>query len=97
MEQAQRLQRIPPYPFREIAALKQKMIDEGNEPIDFGIGDPDMPTPQFVIDALCEAANDPETHPYDESGFGTEGFKGAIADFAKRRFGIDVATDGEIQ
>ncbi len=97
MEQAQRLQRIPPYPFREIAALKQKMIDEGNEPIDFGIGDPDMPTPQFVIDALCEAANDPETHPYDESGFGTERYKSAIADFAKRRFGIDVDTDGEIQ
>lgn len=97
MEQAQRLQRIPPYPFREIAALKAKMIDEGNEPIDFGIGDPDMPTPQFVIDALCEAANDPETHPYDESGFGTDRYKGAIADFAKRRFGIDVDTEGEIQ
>jgi len=97
MEQAQRLQRIPPYPFREIAALKARMIDEGREPIDFGIGDPDMPTPQFVIDALCEAANDPETHPYDESGFGTEGYKQAIADFAKRRFGIDVDPDGEIQ
>ncbi|MGI5818277.1 MAG: LL-diaminopimelate aminotransferase [Armatimonadota bacterium] len=97
MEQAQRLQRIPPYPFREIAALKAKMIEEGNEPIDFGIGDPDMPTPQFVIDALCEAANDPETHPYDETGFGTERYKSAIADFGKRRFGIDVDTDGEIQ
>ncbi|MFW5867638.1 MAG: LL-diaminopimelate aminotransferase [Armatimonadota bacterium] len=97
MEQAQRLQRIPPYPFREIAALKAKMIDEGNEPIDFGIGDPDMPTPQFVIDALCEAANDPATHPYDESGFGTDRFKDSIADFAKRRFGIDVDTEGEIQ
>ncbi len=97
MEQAQRLQRIPPYPFREIAMLKAKMIEEGNEPIDFGIGDPDMPTPQFVIDALCEAANDPETHPYDESGFGIEEFKGAVAEFAKKRYGIEVATDGEIQ
>lgn len=97
MEQAQRLQRIPPYPFREIAMLKAKMIEEGNEPIDFGIGDPDMPTPQFVIDALCEAANDPETHPYDESGFGTEEFKSSIADFAKRRYGIEVDTAGEIQ
>ncbi|MEA3403470.1 MAG: aminotransferase class I/II-fold pyridoxal phosphate-dependent enzyme [Armatimonadota bacterium] len=97
MEQAQRLQRIPPYPFREVAALKTKMIEEGNEPIDFGIGDPDMPTPQFVIDALCEAAHDPETHPYDESGFGTEGYKRAIADFVSRRFGVEVSTDGEIQ
>ena len=97
MENAQRLQRIPPYPFREIAMLKAKMISEGNEPIDFGIGDPDMPTPQFVIDALCEAANDPATHPYDESGFGIDRFKQAIADFSKRRFGIEVDTEGEIQ
>jgi LL-diaminopimelate aminotransferase len=97
MEQAQRLQRIPPYPFREIAALKAKMIADGKEPIDFGIGDPDMPTPQFVIDALCEAANDPETHPYDETGFGTDRYKDAIAEFAKRRFGITVDPSGEIQ
>ncbi len=97
MEQAQRLQRIPPYPFREIAALKAKMIAEGNEPIDFGIGDPDQPTPDFVIEALCEAAHDPSTHPYDESGFGIPEYKEAIAQFAKRRFGIDVDPDGEIQ
>lgn len=97
MEQAQRLQRIPPYPFREIAALKTQMIAEGREPLDFGIGDPDVPTPQFVIDALCAAANDAETHPYDESGFGTEEYKRSIADFAKRRFGIEVDPAGEIQ
>ncbi len=97
MELAQRLQRIPPYPFREIAALKSKMIAEGKEPIDFGIGDPDMPTPGFVIDALYEAANDPETHPYDESGFGIPEYKEAVASFAKRRFGVDVDPDGEIQ
>lgn len=97
MEQSQRLQRIPPYPFREIAALKTQMIAEGSEPIDFGIGDPDVPTPQFVIDALCAAANDAETHPYDESGFGTEEYKRSIADFAKRRFGIEVDPAGEIQ
>ena len=97
MEQAQRLQRIPPYPFREIAALKTRMIAEGNEPIDFGIGDPDQPTPDFVIDALCEAAHDPATHPYDESGFGIPEFKQAISDFASRRFGIDIDPDGEVQ
>ena len=97
MDQAQRLQRIPPYPFREIAALKAQMIAEGREPIDFGIGDPDMPTPQFVIDALCAAAHDPETHPYDESGFGTPEYKAAIADFARRRFGVEVSPEGEVQ
>ena len=71
---AQRLQRIPPYPFREIAQIKAKMLAEGNEPIDFGIGDPDMPTPDYVIEALYEGAKDPATHPYDESGFGTPEF-----------------------
>ncbi|MDI9585380.1 MAG: LL-diaminopimelate aminotransferase [Acidobacteriota bacterium] len=97
MELAQRLQRIPPYPFRAIAELKSRMISEGKEPIDFGIGDPDLPTPQFVVDALYEAAKDPSTHPYDETGYGTPEYKDAIARFAKRRFGIDVSPDGEIQ
>jgi len=94
---AQRLQRIPPYPFREIAMLKAKMIEEGTEPIDLGIGDPDMPTPDFIIEALCQAAHDPDTHPYDESGFGIPEYKQAIADFVQHRFGIDIDPDGEVQ
>jgi LL-diaminopimelate aminotransferase len=97
VELAQRLQRIPPYPFRAIAALKAQMIAEGKEPIDFGIGDPDMPTPDFVIDALYEAAKDPATHPYDETGFGIPEFKDAVARFAQRRFGVEVSARNEIQ
>lgn len=97
MEVAQRLQRIPPYPFREIAAIKRAMAEEGIVPIDFGIGDPDMPTPSFVIEALYEAAQDPETHPYDESGYGIPEFKQAVADFGKRRFGVEVSSDDEVQ
>ena len=98
VQQAQRLQRIPPYPFREINKLKSEMIAAGQEPIDFGIGDPDMPTPDFIIEALAEAARDPETHPYDETGFGIPEYKQAIADFSKRRFGVTVEPEGkEIQ
>lgn len=97
LDRAQRLQRIPPYPFREIAQLKAKMVEEGNEPIDFGIGDPDMPTPEYVIEALCEAAHDPSTHQYDETGYGLPEFKGAISDFMDKRFGVDVDPDGEVQ
>ncbi len=93
--QAQRLQRIPPYPFREINELKSKMIAAGKEPIDFGIGDPDMPTPEFIIEALSAAARDPETHPYDETGFGIPEYKQAIAAFAKRRFGVTVEPEGK--
>lgn len=97
MELAQRLQRIPPYPFRQIAQIKAQMIAEGREPFDFGIGDPDMPTPRFIIDALYEAAQDPSTHPYDETGFGIPEYKEAIARFAERRFGVEVSPEGEIQ
>lgn len=97
MEIAQRLQRIPPYPFREIAALKREMQAQGIEPIDFGIGDPDLPTPDFIIEALYEAAQDPATHPYDESGFGLPEYREAIADFAKRRFHLEINPEDEIQ
>jgi len=95
---AQRLQRIPPYPFREINELKTKMIAAGVEPIDFGIGDPDMPTPAFIVEALAEAARDPQTHCYDETGYGLPEYKAAIADFVKRRFGVEMDPEGhEIQ
>lgn len=94
---AQRLQRIPPYPFREVAMLKKQLVAEGKHIYDFGIGDPDMPTPRFVIDALYEAAQDPTTHQYDESGYGIPEYKQAIAEFVKDRFGVDVDPDGEIQ
>ncbi len=97
MEVAQRLQQIPPYPFREIAMLKARMLAEGKQILDFGIGDPDMPTPDFVIEALCEAAKDPSTHQYDESGYGIPEYKQAVADFVAQRFGIEVNPDGEIQ
>lgn len=97
MEVAQRLQRIPPYPFREIAQLKATMLAEGKQMLDFGIGDPDLPTPDFVIEALYEAAQDPVTHQYDESGYGIPEYKEAIADFAAKRYGIEVSPDGEIQ
>ncbi len=97
MELAERLQRIPPYPFREIARTKSQMLAEGRPIIDFGIGDPDMPTPDFVIEALYQAAQDPATHQYDESGYGIPEFKQAISDFAATRYGMEIDPNGEIQ
>ena len=97
MEVAQRLQQIPPYPFREIAMLKARMLAEGKQILDFGIGDPDMPTPDFVIEALCEAGGDPSTHQYDESGYGIPEYKQAVADFVAQRYEVEVNPDGEIQ
>ncbi len=58
------LKSLPPYLFVEIDKAKRKARAEGRDVIDFGIGDPDQPTPDYVIDALCRAARDPANHRY---------------------------------
>ena len=70
VQRAKRLDLIPPYLFGEIARQKKAALAEGRDLIDLGIGDPDQPTPPQIIDALYEAAKDPETHRYDESNAG---------------------------
>ena len=97
MEVAQRLQRIPPYPFLELARLKDDALARGVDLIDFGIGDPDMPTPGHIVEALAEAARDPATHVYDESGYGTIDFRRSVAHFMQARFGAEVDPYKEIQ
>lgn len=94
---ADRLSAIPPYLFGEIAKAKAKAIAEGKDLIDFGIGDPDQPTPRPVVDALCEAVNDPTTHRYDESEYGWPLLASTAAEWCHRRFGIDIdPAKGEI-
>lgn len=85
---ADRLSRIPPYLFGEIARLKAQAIAEGKDLIDFGIGDPDQPTPAPIIEMLAEAAKCPECHRYDESDYGWPEFIEAAARWFKRRFGV---------
>ena len=94
---AGRLDSIPPYLFGEISRLKAKAISEGADLIDFGIGDPDQPTPQPIIDKLAEAANNPATHRYDETDYGWPVFTNAVAAWYKKRFGVDLDTSkGEV-
>ncbi|MCE5322299.1 LL-diaminopimelate aminotransferase [bacterium] len=95
MERAKRLDLIPPYLFGEISRLKAKAIAEGKDLVDLGIGDPDQPTPQGVIDRLCEAANDPETHRYDETEAGWPLFLEAAAGWYKKRFDVDIDPKSE--
>lgn len=90
MERAKRLDKIPPYLFGEIARLKAQAIAEGRDLIDLGIGDPDRPTPRAIIDKLCEAANDPITHRYDESEAGWPDFLAAVSRWYKARFGVEI-------
>lgn len=87
---ARRLEKIPPYLFGEIAALKAKALAEGRDLIDLGIGDPDQPTPAPIIQALFEAAQNPETHRYDESPAGDPPFLEAVCRWFARRFGVEV-------
>ncbi len=95
IETAERLQRLPPYLFVEIDRAKKKARDEGRDVIDLGIGDPDIPTPPFIIDALEKAARDPKTHRYalDQGSFE---LRSAIAAWFKRRYGVTLSPDSEI-
>src|SRR5260370_17444233 len=82
---ASRLGKTPPYLFGEIARAKAKAKAEGRDLIDFGIGDPDQPTPAPIIDALTRAAHDPETHRYDEPDAGWPPFLASVARWSGRR------------
>ncbi|MCL6630905.1 MAG: aminotransferase class I/II-fold pyridoxal phosphate-dependent enzyme, partial [Armatimonadetes bacterium] len=97
IQYAKRLEKIPPYLFGEISRLKAQAIAEGRDLIDFGIGDPDQPTPQPVIDRLTAAANDPATHRYDETDYTWPEVTGAFASWYEQRFGVELDhTKGEV-
>jgi len=87
---AKRLDLIPPYLFGEISRMKAQAIAEGRDLIDFGIGDPDQPTPAPIVEKLCEVAHNPITHRYDESEAGWPAFLESVARFYERRFGVKI-------
>ena len=95
MERAKRLETIPPYLFGEISRMKAKAIADGKDLIDLGIGDPDLPTPKSIIDKLCEAANDPITHRYDETEAGWGDYLEAVKRYYKKRFDVEIDTNTE--
>jgi LL-diaminopimelate aminotransferase len=92
---SKRLDAIPPYLFAELERKIQAKKAEGVDVISLGIGDPDTPTPSFVVDALANAARDPGTHQYP-SNRGRPEFRQAVADFYERRFGVTLDLDTEI-
>ncbi|MCJ7823228.1 MAG: LL-diaminopimelate aminotransferase, partial [Armatimonadetes bacterium] len=96
MQVADRLLNTPPYPFAELGRLKRQAIADGVDLIDFGIGDPDQPTPAHIVEALREAAGDPITHQYDETGKGLPEFRQAVASWYARRFGVELDPDREM-
>ncbi len=94
-ERSKRLDSIPPYLFAEISRVKAEAIASGADVIDLGIGDPDLPTPAPVVEALAKAAHNPATHRYDETPFGWVSFIQAAADWYEREFGVRVDPNGE--
>ena len=92
---SKKIQALPPYLFLEIDKAKRKARAEGRDIIDLGIGDPDQPTPKFIIDALSQAALDPANHRYALDQ-GMPVLRGAIQDWYKRRFNVVLSPDTEI-
>lgn len=91
---SEKLRSLPPYLFASIDELKREKLNAGIDLIDLGVGDPDMPTPSNVIDALCEAARDPKNHRYP-SYEGMIEFREAIVEWYKRRFGVSLDPEKE--
>ena len=95
MKFADRIENLPPYLFVGISraiAAKQK---QGIEVISFGIGDPDMQTPEPVLNALIEGSRNPANHRYPESE-GLPKFRSRVSDFYQQRFGIKLDPETEV-
>ena len=95
MKFAKRLDAVPPYLFAELERKVSEAERAGVDVISLGIGDPDLPTPPAVIDALAEAARDPRTHQYP-TNHGTDEFRAAAAGFYRDRFGVELDPGGEL-
>ncbi|MCJ7491197.1 MAG: LL-diaminopimelate aminotransferase [Dehalococcoidia bacterium] len=92
---AKSIDQLPPYLFAEISRKIAAKRAEGADIVSFAVGDPDIPTPPHVIDALVEAARDPANHRYPESE-GLPELRGAIAEWYEQRFGLSFDPETEV-
>ncbi|MEE8304944.1 MAG: aminotransferase class I/II-fold pyridoxal phosphate-dependent enzyme [Candidatus Tectomicrobia bacterium] len=95
MQSFARIDRLPPYVFAIVDDLKMQARRAGEDIIDFGMGNPDNPPPQLIIDKLCEAANRSHNHRYSASR-GIKRLRLAIAEYYHRRFGIEIDHENEV-
>ena len=94
MDQFPRIKRLPPYVFNIVNDLKAQARSRGEDIIDFGMGNPDQPTPQPIIDKLCEVAQRGDTHRYSMSR-GIPRLRKAIANWYGDRYDVDIDFDTE--
>ncbi len=95
MKLSDRLSKLSPYPFVEISRIIAEKRAAGVDVVTFGIGDPDIPTPQPVIDRLLAASEEPPNHRYPETD-GLPELRRAIAYWYQQRFGVDLDPDKEV-
>ncbi|RME86450.1 MAG: alanine transaminase [Zetaproteobacteria bacterium] len=94
MREFPRIRRLPPYVFAVVNQLKMELRRAGHDIVDFGMGNPDRPTPQHIVDKLCEAARDGRNHRYSLSR-GIPGLRRAICAWYQRKFGVELDPERE--
>lgn len=95
MKISERIKKIPPYLFAQIDIKKAQAREKGIDIVDLGIGDPDLPTPSFIVDAMTEAIHNPKTHDYPPYQ-GIFEFRKAVADWYSDRFGVSLDPNEEV-
>jgi alanine-synthesizing transaminase len=94
-EEFYRIKRLPPYVIAEVNAMRAAARARGEDIIDLGMGNPDLPPPAHVIEKLCEVARKPDAHGYSASR-GIPGLRKAQANYYGRRFGVDLDPETEV-
>jgi len=94
MKSFARLDRLPPYVFTAVNKIKMDARHAGEDIIDLGMGNPDMGTPQHIVDKLTEAVQKPQNHRYSAS-MGITKLRMAISSWYKRRYDVDIDPDTE--
>lgn len=95
MRVARRIESLPPYLFAELDRKLAAKRAEGIDVISLGVGDPDLPTPDHIVEAMRDAIADPATHRYP-SYYGSPDFRGAVAAWYSRRFGVELDPETEV-
>src|SRR4051812_13595790 len=92
---AKRIADLPPYLFAEADRQISAKRAAGHDVVSLGVGDPDLPTPDHIVEALNEASHDPRTHRYPEY-YGLRTLRQAIAGWYAQRFGVELDPDKEV-
>ena len=93
-EEVYRIKRLPPYVFAEVNKMKADARANGDDIIDFGMGNPDSATPDHIVDKLVESARNPKSHRYSNSR-GIPGLRRALSAYYERRFGVSIDPEKE--